>query len=172
MKKKVSETGCNAHTLNEQHIKIVLCTRFHREYSNRQRFFRIILSLFLLVMGGLIYVGYREQSLVMFDWARLLRLNEEVENFRGTVKYYSLYDWVKYSLPDGLWLLAYMFCTDAIWNGDKSRVSYIFIFGLPFFALLSEFFQYLWLIIGVFDWIDICSYVLAILLFLIIKILN
>ena len=171
MKKKGFVASCDANTLHKQSIKMALCARFHKEYSNKQRFLKIMLSFFLLTMGGLIYIGYREQSLVMFDWAYSLGLSEDVANFREIAKYHNLTDWVKNSLPDGLWLFAYMFCTDAIWNGEKSKVSYIFIFVIPFLALLSEFLQYIGIISGVFDWIDVCSYIVAVLLFFIIKII-
>ena len=145
---------------------------YYREYSNTQRVFKIILSFIILIIGGLIYVGCREKSLLMFDWFQQLGINNEIDTFRGFVNSDGIYGWVKNSLPDGLWLFAYMFLVDAIWNGSKSISSYIFIYSLPFFALLSEFLQYFGLVPGVFDWIDVVSYLFAIVLFIFIKIIK
>lgn len=145
---------------------------YYRQYTNRQRIVKVILSFAILIIGGLIYVGFRDKSLLMFSWFEQLGVSGEVDAFRGLVNSEGVYGWVRNSLPDGLWLFAYMFLVDAIWNGSKSISSYIFIFSLPFFALLSEFLQYFGMLPGVFDWIDVASYLFAILLFVIVKLIK
>lgn len=145
---------------------------YFRQYTNKQRIVKAVLSFAILIIGGLIYVGFRDKSLLMFNWFEQLGISGEIDKFRGLLNSEGVYGWVKYSLPDGLWLFAYMFLVDAIWNGSKSISSYIFIFSLPFFALLSEFLQYLGLFPGVFDWIDVASYLFAILLNVIIKLIK
>jgi hypothetical protein len=72
-------------------------------------------------------------------------------------------------LPAGLWLFAYMFVIDAVWGKDKNRVSMYFLYVLPLLAVASEFMQFVGLLPGTFDVMDLLSYVSAILLFLIIK---
>lgn len=145
---------------------------YFRQYTNRQRILKAILSFAILFVGGLIYVGCRDKSLLMFDWFQHLGISGEVDTFRGLINSEGVYGWVKNSLPDGLWLFAYMFLVDAIWNGSKSIGAYIFIYSLPFFSLLSEFMQYLGLFPGIFDWMDVASYIFAILLFVIIKLIK
>ena len=145
---------------------------YYRQYTNRQRIVKVILSFAILIIGGLIYVGFRDKSLLMFSWFEQLGVSGEVDAFRGLVNSEGVYGWVKNSLPDGLWIFAYLFLVDAIWNGTKSISSYIFIFSLPCFALLSEFLQYFGLFPGVFDWIDVASYSFAILLYVIIKLIK
>lgn len=145
---------------------------YYRQYTNKQRIVKVILSFAILVIGGLIYVGYRDKSLQMFNWFEQLGISGEVETFRGLLNSEGVYGWVKNSLPDGLWLFAYMFLVDAIWNGSKTHSSYFFIYSLPLFALLSEILQYFGLFPGVFDWMDVVSYVFAILLFVIIKLIK
>lgn len=145
---------------------------FYRQYTNKQRIVQAILSLLVLTMGGLIYVGYRDKSLLMFTWFEQLGVNGEIDILRGFLDSEGVYGWVKNSLPDGLWLFAYMFLVDAIWNGSRSINSYIFIYSLPLIALLSEFLQFFGLLPGVFDWMDVVSYSLAILLYLIIKLIK
>ena len=108
----------------------------------------------------------------MFKWFEQLGVSNEIDKFRGWVNSEGIYGWVKYSLPDGLWLFAYMFLVDAIWNGTRSIATYIFIFSLPILALMSEILQYCELVPGVFDWIDVISYLFAIMLYVIIKIIK
>ena len=80
-----------------------------------------------------------------------------------------MYGLIKYNLPAGLWLFAYMFVIDAVWGKDKNRVSMYFLYVLPLLAVASEFMQFVGLLPGTFDVMDLLSYVSAILLFLIIK---
>ncbi len=145
---------------------------YHREYTNDQRIFKIFLSFIILIAGGLIYIACREKSLLMFNWFDNLGISSGIDTFRGFINSEGVYDWVKNSLPDGLWLFSYMFLVDALWNGSKSISSYIFIYSLPFFALMSEFLQYFGLVPGVFDWIDVVSYSFAIVLYILIKIIK
>ncbi|MBR4527867.1 MAG: hypothetical protein IKO71_05360 [Bacteroidaceae bacterium] len=152
------------------HIKSY--TGLYTQYTLKNRIIRIIVSFTILFVGGLIYVVYRDKSLLMFDWFDSIGIGKQVDYMRGLVQCEGIYGWVKYSLPDGLWLFSYMFIVDAIWNGDKNSLSFMFIWGLPFVALLSEFFQYFGLCPGVFDWIDLVSYMTAIILFVIIKLLK
>lgn len=131
-----------------------------------------MLSLVILLLGGLIYIIFRDKSLLMFNWFDAIGIGNEIDGLRRLFQGEGIYGWVKYSLPDGLWAFSYMFLVDAIWNGSKLISSYIFIYSLPFFALLSEFFQYFGLLPGVFDWVDVASYLFAIILFVIIKLLK
>ena len=126
---------------------ILNLNNYYRQNSIKYRAAKVMLSLVILLLGGLIYVIFRDKSLLMFDW-------------------------LKYSLPDGLWIFSYMFIVDAIWDREKNAVSMIFLWGLPIVAVLSECFQYFGLLAGVFDWMDMASYMLAITLFLIIKLLK
>lgn len=145
---------------------------YHRQYTNEQRIVKGILSFSILILGGLIYIGCRDKSLLMFKWFDHLGIGGKIDSFRNLINSEGVYGWVKYSLPDGLWVFAYMFLVDAIWNGSKSISSYIFIYSLPSFAVLSEILQYFGLFPGVFDWIDIASYLLAILLYIFVKLLK
>ena len=150
----------------------IIKSRYFKEHSLKTRIERFILSMLILCIGGLIYIGFRDKSLLMFDWLYHMGFTQHVEAFRSLFDQDGVYGWVKNSLPDGLWLFAYMFLVDAIWNGSKSISSCIFIYSLPLFALLSEFLQYFGLVPGVFDWIDVVSYLFAIMLYILIKIIK
>ena len=62
-----------------------------------------------------------------------------------------------------------MFVIDAVWGKDKNRFSMYFLYILPLLAVASEFMQFVGLLPGTFDAMDLLSYVSAILLFVIIK---
>lgn len=151
---------------------ILNLNNYYRQHSIKYRAAKVMLSLVILLLGGLIYVIFRDKSLLMFDWFDAIGIDNEIDGLRSLFQGEGIYGWVKYSLPDGLWLFSYMFLVDAIWNGSRSISSYIFIYSLPILALLSEFFQYFGLLPGVFDWMDVVSYLFAIILFVIIKLLK
>lgn len=145
---------------------------YYRQYSIKNRATRIILSLGILSLGGLIYIIYRDKSLLMFDWFNSIGVSSGIDGLRSLFQGDGVYGWVKYSLPDGLWIFSYMFLIDAIWNGEKIITSKLFLWFLPIVAILSECLQYFGLLSGVFDWKDMASFTLAITLFLIIKLLK
>lgn len=125
--------------------KTLLHTSFFRDFSTRQNT-KVYFSLLSLCIGGLIYIGLRERTLLMFEWFDHLGLTRYIDIFRSMLNSEGVYDWVKNSFPDGLWLFAYMFLVDAIWNGSKSISAYIFIYYLPFLALMSEILQFFGLV--------------------------
>jgi len=145
---------------------------YYKQHSIKNRATRIILSLGFLSLGGLIYIIYRDKSLLMFDWFNSIGVSSGIDGLRSLFQGDGVYGWVKYSLPDGLWIFSYMFLIDAIWNGEKIITSKLFLWFLPIVAILSECLQYFGLLSGVFDWKDMASYTLAITLFLIIKLLK
>ena len=73
-----------------------------------------------------------------------------------------------YCLPDALWYLA-LLLIQTIFNKEKgvlNRMLIIIAYSLPF---LLEIFQYFNVIAGTFDWYDILTYCLTLILFLCVK---
>lgn len=122
-----------------------------------------------LIVGGLLYVIYRTKSLLMFEWFRMIGLSEMVENLRGEYDGLNLYGWVRNSMPAGLWLFSYLFIIDSLWGKDRNPVYHLFIFVLPVIAIGSEFMQLFGMLPGTFDYMDLISYTVAILIFILIK---
>ena len=127
------------------------------------------IGLVALALGGLIYVRYRSESLLMFDWFQNLGLGDLVKSIRMNATNSELFGWVKFNMPAGLWLLAYMFMIDSVWGKEKNYVYLYFLYILPFLAITSELMQISGLLPGTFDVMDLFCYVFAILLFVIIK---
>jgi hypothetical protein len=119
-----------------------------------------------LLIGGLIYILFRTTTLKMFGWYDRLGLSNSISNLRDysepLIK--DIPNWFMYSLPDGLWIFSYISLMLYIWKNSISRNSAIWIFIIPFIAIISEFGQLFKLVPGTFDIIDLLFYVLGIFL--------
>lgn len=131
--------------------------------------FRVLLSFTLLTIGGLIYLGWRSGNLVMFQIFGTLGMSNLLTSIRNVGTEYSLFEWVKYSVPDGLWLFSYMFLIDTIWQNHRYASYYIFLWSLPAISIISELLQYFAIVPGTFDIVDLACYILAIVIFMILK---
>ena len=102
----------------------------------------------------------------MFGWYDRLGLSNSISNLRDysepLIK--DIPNWFMYSLPDGLWIFSYISLMLYIWKNSISRNSAIWIFIIPFIAIISEFGQLFKLVPGTFDIIDLLFYVLGIFL--------
>ena len=73
-------------------------------------------------------------------------------------------------MPAGLWLFAYMFIIDSVWGKEKNNTKKVYLYALPVVAIVSEIMQYVSILPGTFDIMDLLCYALAILIFTIINI--
>lgn len=133
---------------------------------------KLIIASVTLFIGGMIYVVFRSKSLLMFSWFDTLGLSPMVETIRMDYGDKSLYAWVRNSFPAALWLFSYLMVVDSIWGEQKHRAQTAFVIVLPVIAILSEVLQGVGFLPGTFDILDIISYLLASVLFLIIKIID
>lgn len=137
----------------------------NNRYSNIVTF-KVLISIIFLSIGGLIYLGWRSGNLVMFQLLEKWGMSDHLTSIRNIGTSYSLFEWVKYSLPDGLWLFSYMFLIDAIWHNEKKHILYyVFLWSLPIIAIASEILQYVEIVPGTFDIVDLLCYMMAIIIF-------
>lgn len=129
----------------------------------------MILSGICFLFGGSIYLFYRTTDMYMFAPLHALGLTDVLQQLRSVSVCYSPPDWVVYCLPDGLWLLSYMLLMDAIWRPDRGAVCLFLLYALPLLTVVSELMQMVGWIPGVGDMGDLVAYVVAILLFHLIK---
>lgn len=142
------------------------------KYPHLVRTIKMFLAFVALFIGGMIYVVFRSKSLLMFSWFEALGLSPMIDAIRIDYGDKSLYAWIRYSFPAALWLLSYLLVVDSIWGEQKNREYAVFIIALPVIAILSEVLQGLGILPGASDILDIISYLLAITLFIIIKIID
>jgi len=116
-----------------------------------------------LIIGGLIYISFRPETLLMFDFFSTLSIDAPIEYLRentmGLKQYFP--DWFLFSLPDGLWVFSYVSLVLLIWNNTISKHNIFWIILIPIIAVLSEFGQYIKIIPGTFDELDLMFYILG-----------
>ena len=117
-----------------------------------------------LIIGGMLYLGYRCQELLMFKWANFLGLSSIVSSWRKFCSQNPLPEWCCNALPDGLWLLSYILLINLIWD-DRTWKSRIWKYALPTIAITSELMQILNPYFGTFDIMDLTCYMGAVILF-------
>ena len=117
----------------------------------------LIIAVLFFIAGGLIYVLYRSPTLHMFCWFRNLRLYQFVLQLRS-MQLPTISEWVKYSLPDGLWMTSYLLIMITIWYRDQTKLSLTLSLLLPIFINLSEILQLFHVFKGTFDPVDLICY--------------
>ena len=133
-----------------------------------QRIFyvKLILATIALLTGGMIYVLWRTETLMMFSWFDKLGIGSTVKMLRNYAAPYShtLPHWFYYSLPQALWLFSGILFFNCIWH-KGSIINYMFWTAL--FAELAfgwELGQFLKIVPGYFTIWDLLLLVAALLL--------
>lgn len=134
--------------------------------TSGNNYIKIIIASISLIIGGLIYVVFRSESLIMFSWFDKLGLSESISVLREIFGNKTIYSWLNYNMPAALWLFAYMYVIDAIWNNFDNAILYKpFFWLMPIIAILSEFLQLLDLMPGTFDILDLLSYLFSVIIY-------
>lgn len=118
------------------------------------------------MIGCLIYLSFRIDTLRLFSWIDALKLNpiELAIRYRTLPYADKLPHWILFSLPNGLWLFSYASLILYIWDNQLSRLNILWFTLIPIIALLSEFGQLLKLVPGTFDVIDIFFYLFGLII--------
>lgn len=119
-----------------------------------------ILVFLPVILGGLLYILFRSDNLLMFKWFEYINIKKTIFLIRNNINFHPS-DWIIYNLPDGLWLFSYTSLMINIWKNKMNYESIFWIFIVPFIAILSEFLQLFNLISGTFDFIDLLFYILG-----------
>lgn len=124
---------------------------------NRFQLVTVLMGMVSLMIGSCLYLLYRPDTLMMFEVCKYLGVYDFVMSHRPQEQIES---WIVYSLPDGLWLLAYILLMNALWN-FQVRTSIHASLPLVLIAIGSELLQIPHLVSGLFDWMDLICYVMA-----------
>lgn len=128
------------------------------------RILRTIIFFIPVILGGLIYIIFRTEKLLMFQWFEDLSLSDKITTIQEFRNIFAFPDWIIYSLPDGLWMFSYTAISLEIWKHSIMRQNIFWIFSIPIVAISSEFLQSFKIIPGTFDYIDLIFYVFGIIL--------
>lgn len=125
-----------------------------------------IVASVMIMTGGLIYILYRPQNLLLFRVTDNLGLTPYIEQLRDEIEGFYMPLFVINCLPAGLWTASYltfMFISTRCYN-RKTRL--ILSLPLPVSAIILEFMQLTGLCPGTFDFFDLLCYVIPLIIFI------
>lgn len=123
----------------------------------------IIIGLFPVLIGGLIYLTYRTETLLMFGWFNYIGFSDVIEFLRlnPLLQNIAIPNWIKYSLPDALWLFSFNYILLIFWNFRIDIHSVFWFFLSASIGVFSELGQLINIIPGTFDYIDLLLLLIA-----------
>ncbi len=126
-----------------------------------------VLKLFIhvvmpMILGGFLYILFREDSIVMFDWYNSLGFESIIYHFRENINTnIHLPKWIVYSLPDGIWIYSLTSLMLIIWYKDSSKTKYIWLLIGPILGISAELGQLINIVPGTFDNTDLIFCLIA-----------
>ena len=108
-----------------------------------------------LLIGGFIYLLFRDGKLLMFRWLSFLEMDSLLTLIRSELLELRpvFPQWLLYSLPDALWVYSFATFVYFIWESN-SLLRFLFSGILIAFSLLAESLQATHILRGTFDWTD------------------
>lgn len=125
-----------------------------------------ILALILLFVGGMIYLLYRPQSILLFRVTDALGLEPYINSLRENASSAILPSIIIHSVPAGLWTASYlilMYCNTKFYR-RKTRM--MLSLPLPVSMIVLEFMQLVGWCPGTFDFYDLICYVIPLIIFI------
>lgn len=126
---------------------------------------QIGLALLLLVIGGGIYLLMRQPVMLMHKVASELGIGTLIDKGRMLVQGWQLPEWLIFSLPGALWSTAYILIIDALLSKSPSWRRFAVAAFIPLVGIVSELLQFVGLLPGTFDALDIIAYALPLLIY-------
>jgi hypothetical protein len=124
------------------------------------------LSTLPVLLGAVIYVAWREDTLLVFLWFEALGLTSLIASIRDILAFYNPAHWsyvgslLVYSTPGGLWSMSFV----AAMGHTPSRFRWLGVSLAGLGGVLSEYGQYFQLLPGHFDLADVFFYLLGVFL--------
>jgi hypothetical protein len=117
-------------------------------------------AFYTILFGGLIYIIFRTDALLMFRWFEYLQISDYIYSIRNSfsVPVPSAIKSFINTMPGGLWTFSYTVFLMFIWNLKINRRNILYYLIIPVAAVSSELFQLAGLIPGTFNNLDIISY--------------
>lgn|GEM_PF-1434753 len=116
---------------------------------------RVVLHVFMpLLIGGIIYFFFKEHNLVIYNWLESAGMRDMSEQLRGLRTGINVPYWVSMHLADGLWAYS-ITASMLIFSESFGWAVAIQLFIALVSGVSYEIAQYLNIMSGVFDWIDV-----------------
>tara|TARA_R110002033_G_scaffold83225_3_gene134173 strand:- start:169 stop:600 length:432 start_codon:yes stop_codon:yes gene_type:complete len=114
-----------------------------------------------ILFGGFIYLITRPKTIYLFEWIKSIDMENETDTIRQYFSEYQLSEWIKYNLPDLLWVFGFTSVMLIIWKGISSKIKIAYVILPLFIGVASEILQYYNPKFGTFDFKDIVFYIIG-----------
>lgn len=111
-----------------------------------------------LLVGMGIYLLFRSRGHLGFVMLDFIGVGEAVGTVRTLVDGAEVSEFVRFSLPDGLWTMSYVLFSDSMNRSDNMKKRMMWVSVVPLLGVVSELMQLVRLIPGTFDIADMASY--------------
>lgn len=144
----------------------------HRPSFPLRRSLRLFIGVVLLLAGCLIYFSWRDEHINLCVWTNEIGFGFLIEFLHTTIGRIEPGSFVRDSLPDGLYCLAYILIMDCVWERSKLSLRVLMAMLIPLLAIIHEILQCCGVVAGTFDTADLFCYLLPVLTYLSYIILN
>lgn len=125
-----------------------------------------MVALSLIFIGGMIYVLYRPESLLLFRVTDALGITPLIDVLRSHISRFMLPSFMINSLPAGLWTASYLLMMFVTTKFHSRRFRLMIALPLPLMAIVLEIMQFLGWCPGTFDIYDLACYVVPLFVFI------
>ena len=108
-----------------------------------------------MIIGGFIYIVFREKNLLMFNWFNLIGCENIIDSLRFHFSTYNIPNWILFNYPDGVWIYSFVSLMIIVWGGVKSNTKFIWFAIAPILGISAEIGQYINFIPGTYDQLDL-----------------
>ena len=123
-------------------------------------------ALAFIIAGGLIYLLYRPQNLLLFRITDYMGLNPYIDSLRDDASNLLLPSIIINSVPAGLWTASYLIMMYSCTKFYNRKTRLLLSLPLPISAIILEFMQLFGLCPGTFDIYDLVCYIIPLILFI------
>lgn len=124
-----------------------------------------LVALLLILTGGMIYVLYRPENLLLFRVTDNLGITPLIDILRSNSSRVMLPSFIVNSLPAGLWTASYLLMMYITTKFHTRRIRLMLALPLPISAIVLEFMQLLGWCPGTFDIYDLICYIVPLCVF-------
>ena len=126
---------------------------------------KLPLGMMLLLMGGMTYLLFRPQTLLMFHVTDALGLSAVINSMREGISS-QLPEFIIYNLPGALWAASYILTTEYFLYRQSVKTRILVAGIIPIIGAVSELLQLTGLLPGTFDVADLLCYLVPYLLYM------
>ena len=114
-----------------------------------------------IILGGLIYILFRTEGLLMFQWAEALSLTDLISRGRAAAAPLLPHvpEFVLFCVPDGVWVFSATAFFARLWHDGPLWMRAVWIGITPAMAIGGELGQIVGLVPGTFDVLDMIAYI-------------